>query len=187
MADRSRSPDNANFFLAWFKWIAGAAFPANPFLYRPFFRTDLGWLCYWDGTRWLTVHEYSTSLGFNIGTNGVGATATTNFYSQARPRQEYAPYVTRVAAASFVATTNDGANYWSWDVAGSSSGWGTNNTILAWNTSADTVNVWSAHDAAPSTPNPANYFWFSLRLVTKTLNPGQTFANATIFYHLIVT
>lgn len=167
----------------------GTSFPTSPSPVSgdPFFRTDLGWQCYYDGTRWLTAFEYSVPLGFEVsGAATTGLSATGN-YAQVRPRQEFAPYITRIAAASFTLTTNDGSNYWSWELDGDNNSLGTRNVVLAWTTASDAVNTWVSHDAAPSTPSPANYFWFDLRIATKTGTPGTAFASTTVFYRLIVT
>src|SRR3954469_18270944 len=84
---------------------AGTAFPSTPGTNLLFYRSDLGWLCYYDGTRWLTVHEYSAAFP------QTAFTATSSFVIKPI-RQDYAPYITRLSAQLIVLTTNSAINFW---------------------------------------------------------------------------
>lgn len=184
MADRSRSPDNANFFLSWFKWIAGAAFPANPFLYRPFFRTDLGWLCYWDGTRWLTTHEFPAQFAAQF---AIGASST---LTSVEIRADYSPFVTRATVSERVNTTNDGTNFWQISLRGINVAYGAATTIHTFSTGTmpDTAGTIYQKDSVPTgTQTPSNKARLDVA-VTKNSAPGTLdFYGMTAYYRMIVT
>lgn len=163
-------------------WNSGTAFPGSPATNDRFFRTDLGFLCYYDGTRWLTAHEYSYQAPYNTGS----ATGTiTNTF--ARIRNDYATWFTRVAFNTQVATTNDGSNYWTFQIISYNTTFAANTVIFSVSTNADTVNVWTNHDATPSTQNPANYGGLVVNVSAKTGTPGAFAVMANIYYRLIVT
>lgn len=180
MAGRDRSPDIANLFWSWFKWFAGTAFPTTKFLYRPYFRTDLGWLCYWDGTRWLTLHELSMAFTPVILVNTNDATI------YIRNRTDYAPYFTRIAVTTYTAATNDGTHYWTITFRGIDLTFGAVSNVLAFNTSGDTADTFTSHEAAPGTANPTKYTHFQA-FGTKTSTPGNCTLFITAYYRLIVT
>src|SRR4051812_16129428 len=68
-----------------------------------FFRTDIGFACYYDGTRWLTAHEYPIPI---VPVTAYTAAGSPNATIAAQIRTDYAPYITRVATTLVVATTN---------------------------------------------------------------------------------
>jgi hypothetical protein len=158
----------------------GTSFPASPVSGDQYFRTDLGWLCYYDGTRWLTAHEFAYffpyASGFTVdGDSGNGP----------RIRADYAAYITRVAISTNVATTNSGSAYWTVTLKAVFFGTGVT-TVRTFNTSADTHDVWAEHDAAADTPNPSNAHSFTFYWA-KTGTPGALAYSANIYYRLIVT
>lgn len=63
----------------WKHHGAGASFPTIPQTDATFWRTDRGVLYYYDGTRWLSVNEYTLFLSQDSGTDffTTGVTATT--------------------------------------------------------------------------------------------------------------
>ena len=159
---------------------SGTAFPTGPATNALFYRTDLDWWCFYDGTRWLTVHEYVHPLGATVST---AAATNTDFVI----RTDYAPYVTRVSVVSFVATTNNGANYWTVTISGLDGGKTSATTVLAFNTSADLVNNYISHEAAPSTANPTNRTYWRMGLAITLGAPGVLTVGVALYYRLIVT
>lgn len=159
--------------------VKGAAFPGSPSTGDPFFRDDLGFWCYYDGTRWLTVNEYSVGrAAFTLSADALNHVGIT--------RNDYALYFTRINLALIVATTNDGSNYWSYEVRSYTETVGANTVVLSGNTSSDSADTWTSHTATPSTQNPANYGNLHLDLA-KTSSPGNITAHITANYRLIVT
>ena len=166
---------------------SGTSFPGSPTTNYLFYRTDLGLVCYYDGTRWLTTTEY-TAENFSGNTNSTlfDFAASDSFSFLWRFRTQYAPYFTRVAVTTRVATTNNGTNFWTigFDCYNLSFGAGT--TIYTFTTAADTVNAYTDHEGAPSTPNPSNNTHLALS-VQKTLTPGTLRVLFRAFYRLIIT
>lgn len=144
-----------------------------------FFRTDLGWACYHDGTRWLSP-EAQASLGFA----SASANGAMLYLAQ---RTDYAPYVTRVALNTNTAATNNGTNFWTVQIRGVNATYGGASIIHSRTTAADTAGAWVATSGIPATTlTPADYYFFDV-VVTKTLAPGAITLTAALWYRLIVT
>jgi hypothetical protein len=159
--------------------LAGVAFPGSPTTGDIFFRTDLGFLCFYDGTRWLTCHEYTASV------NGLSGSidASTSFVVH---RNDYQTYFTRIGVITRINTTNDVNNYWSVNVYSYNlPGGGASTTILSFNTAADAIAAYVDHSAAPAVNAPVN--WGSGRaLIAKTLAPGPFALYVTYYFRLII-
>lgn len=147
-----------------------------------FWRTDLGWLCYYDGTRWLTTHEYMIPVQALATFTGPGTLAGTI----TALRTDYAPYFTRVEMTTVVATTNNGSNFWTIDLIGIDLPFVNVSLISNPNTSADSVGVRVNHAAAAGSPAPSNRQFIRGRFTT-TGSPGQLEITISAFYRLIVT
>lgn len=158
---------------------SGGAFPTGIATGFLFFRTDLGWLCSYDGARWLTAHEVAHPIT-------IWTTYTVNTNLDTVLRTDVAPYVTRVAVVTYVATTNTGANYWSATLQGVNGNQTAGTTVLAFTTASDPVDTFTTHEAAASTPNPSNRTYWRLAL-SKTGAPGTLYINAVVYYRSIVT
>lgn len=166
---------------------SGTSFPSSWPNNVPFLRTDLGFLCYYDGTRWLTVHEYERFLFGGTSANTLlDFTASDGFAFLMRLRLDYAPYFTRAAVTTRVSTTNNGSNYWTVSLDTYNLNFGAGTSIYQFNTSADTVNTYTDHEGNPSTPNPSNRHHLVLS-VQKSGSPGTLRCLPAIFYRLIVT
>jgi hypothetical protein len=161
---------------------SGTAFPTSPTTNLVFYRTDLGWLCYYDGTRWLTTFEYAMVLSAFV-SYGTTSPQTTNLQDV---RFDYAPYITRVTFHSRVSTTNDGSNFWSFTIQSINGAVTLSDTIASTTTAAQAVGAITRVDGAASTPNPTNRDWFRVQL-TKTGAPGAVELAAQMNYRLVVT
>ena len=158
----------------------GTSFPGSPSSSARFFRTDLGFECYYDGTRWLTVHEYSVGRQFD--TPAAGTYVIAPFHIT------YAPYITRVVRIIATSATNNGTNYWTIAILGANSTQGATTTVDSANTSAQSANAWATTGSAPSaTATPANNAALDIS-ITATLAPSTlTAVGVTIYYRLIIT
>jgi hypothetical protein len=145
-----------------------------------FFRTDLGFACYMDGTRWLTVHELTMGLAQQ--------TYTVNTTSIVAPfRGGFAPYITRVSTEYQVATTNNAGNKWTLLYRGVNAAYAAATQIHSFNSDAPGAGVWALDDGAPNTTaTPANQAFVDFG-VSKTGSPGTIQVSLTIAYRLIVT
>lgn len=161
---------------------SGNAFPATPVTGTIFFRSDLGFLCYYDGTRWLTCHEFQAALFRVVFTVTASTEIIAPLYKQ------YAPYITRVALETFVATTNNATNFWTVTIRGANDAYGSFTTIHAFTTAAHTVNTWTHTESAAmsGTPTPSNLSLIDVK-ADKTLTPGNISIAASVYYRLIVT
>jgi hypothetical protein len=164
--------------------LRGTAFPGSPATNDTFFRTDLGLLCYYDGTRWLSVDTFSAgSAGALLSSSIANANLSVH-----RLRGDYAPYFTYLTAVTRSATTNNGSNYWTITLEGQATALGTATTIGSFNTSADTVNIYTSHDGfTVSTANPTNRAHLNVNLTIGAGAPGSFLLDFTAFYKLIIT
>lgn len=147
-----------------------------------FWRTDLGFACYYDGTRWLTVQEYMIPVQALTTFTGPGTVAGTI----TALRTDYAPYFTRVEMTTVVATTNNGSNYWTCELIGVDLPFTSVSVVANPNTSADSVGVRVNHAAAAGSPAPSNRQFVRGRFTT-TGSPGQLEITISAWYRLIVT
>lgn len=160
---------------------AGTAFPVAPAIGRVFFRTDLDWWCYWDGTRWLTVHEYAMVLSAFV-SYGTASPQTTNLQNV---RFDYAPYITRVTFHYRVSTTNNGTNFWDMTIQGINGAISASDSIAATSSGAVAAGTIVRVDGAAAIPNPTNRDWFRVQ-ISKTLTPGAIEMAAQMNYRLVV-
>lgn len=163
------------------KFGSGTAFPGSPATNDRFFRTDLGWLCYYDGTRWLTDFEMTM-------TQTQRSTTVAAFLLMGALRDNYAAYITRVNYLLFIGPTHNGSNYWTLTIRGLTSTYGGGNTIDTFNTSAIAASTWTQVARAPNTTSvPASNDFVDLNVAVGAGTPGQLTFILTIFYRLIVT
>lgn len=162
---------------------SGTAFPASYPSNTPFFRSDLGWWCYYDGTRWLTAHEYQMAAGITTyaATNNTGLDHTF--------RGDFSPFITRVAVVTSVATTNNGTNFWTISIQGVNLAKSAATDIYVYTTAAHSVGVLTQVDVGAGTLTNqvlANrQYWRTAAGTTGA--PGTITLHSSIFYRLIVT
>jgi len=160
---------------------AGTVFPTGITSGYRFFRTDLGWECYYDGTRWLTVHEctlplvFLTTIGGNTDSGNIPIPASTT----------YGIYVPRVTVITNVATTNNATNYWSLQGQGLNTANSAADALLAFDTKLDAASTYVVHEGI-STSIPTNKTWFRTN-ATKVGAPGNLTYSAALNYRLIIT
>lgn len=85
---------------------SAGAFPASPATNDLIFRTDLGAVCQWDGTRWLGPPQLVTPQLQRAA--GPGWTTAGGTYVVTLP----ACVITGEIATLYVQTTNNASNYW---------------------------------------------------------------------------
>ncbi len=161
---------------------SGTVFPAQPGYgnNRPFFRTDLGWFCFYDGTQWLTAQEFTVTMqgGTILTWTSISANAS-SIYSPPL-RSDYAPYFTRHSTEVQVAVPNDGSKYWTitlHTVAGN-----TITTVITDGIGAGGWNFFGWAINAAIAGATAVYLSFA-----KTSTPGDLYCSMTLYYRLIVT
>lgn len=88
--------------------MSGTSFPASPATNELFYRTDLQLLFFYDGTRWLTVHEYRETL-YRVD-SVTGSSAPT--YANANPTVANLDMWVTAFTGSTYATGITGSTYW---------------------------------------------------------------------------
>jgi hypothetical protein len=158
----------------------GASFPASPATDDRWFRTDLGFDCYYDGTRWLTVQEYPQTLQTLY-------LAVLGYSGLAAPRIDCIKYFTRLTVIYYAYAPNDASNYWTIDFYGANAAFGAFTIIHTFTTAAATPATNLILDTVPSDQLPTNQA-FLFFAATPTLAPGpiQTLG-AVAYYRLVVT
>lgn len=165
----------------------GTAFPSSPRTNQRFFRTDLGLLCYYDGTRWLTVQEICAPFHMGAHTYPIPLTATQAGYAvQMVDRSQAGIYVTRCEFTTYVTTTTNATHYWTIQPTWYASTGGPTNLGSSFNTSADTASTYTKHSV---TVNSVLTTAFLITFdATKTSSPGSLYVMpALLYYRLILT
>lgn len=86
---------------------AGTSFPSSPVTGERFWRTDLGFEYFWDGTRWLTTIEFSESSQGQRALNPFTSTAYLNM-----PLRSGAIYLTGADYAFYHTVAQSGSVFW---------------------------------------------------------------------------
>ena len=162
-------------------YSSGTSFPGSPATNTLFFRTDLKWLCIYDGTRWLTTQEFAMP-----GLQAALVPATTGAEICYVPlRNDYRPFLTRFCVSTYVAGTNSGSNYWDvllkrYDASASPT------TVVSTSTSADSGSTMTLHDQTINAPLNAAGVYLAF-VVAKTGSPSALYPLISLYCRLIVT
>lgn len=169
-------------------WDSGTSNPGSAVAGDRFWRSDLGRIIYYDGTRWLSVEEYSQDVPFTDASQFTGLSASTNTIARGVvPPLANGAWLTRYHVGTFVATTNNGTNNWTvtptW---GTDAGSFTNFTTFS--TSADTADRYTPHAVTLGSVLDSTARVFRVNC-TKTLSPGNLIilGPITFFYRHIIT
>jgi hypothetical protein len=151
--------------------VKGAAFPGSPSSGDPFFRDDLGFWCWYDGTRWLTETKIATHNSFTGSADGNLA--------YMRVSDQDSKYIEQINMTTRVATTNDSDNYWTVEIDGWNNDASTASAIHIFNTSADAADTFidKTTTSMSQTALPTQEGFFAVN-ITKTGSPG----NIAIYY-----
>lgn len=163
----------------------GNAFPASWNTTIPFWRSDLGVWCKWDGTRWLgpeyqvAQHNYLGSPPFSATTEVLATTI----------RSDYALYLTRFAASFYCGGGVNGTNYWDVKLRRFTAGAGSVDTIVSMRTTGQGWDKVAADKvAADMSNNPLNTTDIVLQVyVEKTLSPNAIYLQAAVWGRYVYT
>jgi hypothetical protein len=163
---------------------SGTAFPTDG-LYSglEYFRTDLGVLCSYDGTRWLgpetpiALHNYRGAPAFSA-TEEILATGL---------RDDRALYLTRFSASYYTGGGVDGSNYWRIYLRRLTSGISVDNIVYIQTTN----NNWykeADKTAADMSNNPLNASDIWLQVwIEKTGSPNSIYVQAQVHGRYVYT
>ncbi len=163
----------------------GSAFPGSPATNDRFFRTDLGALFYYDGTRWLTVNRFFTTTSMQTALFPFAATSLNAPRAMlVVPTGFSDAWVEEVDTAFFVAggTALSGSHKWVITTARQPGG----SSLVTVTIDSGSVSVWRADKQA------VNALWTATNFVletssTKTGTPGNLTFGMMVSYRLVAT
>lgn len=161
----------------------GTTFPISPALNAKFYRTDLNYLCYYDGTRWLTTQLFISEISGQTGIYPV-TTSPVNITYSVIP-QIYQLYIVDFNSSFYVSNPNTGTAYWTAELFQIDSS-NSPTSVTSFNTSLGTFNSWTVANINLNTPLLTSSVVFRLT-ITKTGSPGSCYPIARISYRLIIT
>jgi len=158
-------------------WGSGTAFPSGPATNQRYTRTDLGLDFYWDGTRWVTTTLYTMQPSFQEIASSSGWSSST-ITRGAMPHPTLDIYIVDFWADTYVATTNDGSNYWTMALNGV--------TGASLSTVSNAASSLIQETAAVGQVKTAGNAWIQCD-ITKMSSPGGLTATIAFSYRLIGT
>lgn len=162
--------------------LSGTSFPGSPTSGQRFLRTDRNLEYYYDGTRWLTVNEYT--IPFSILDALQARTSDGTELYAVCDQGANGVYLTRWESATLVITTNDASNYWTVQLV-STTGSGTDGNLgSSFNTSADTAGFYAKDTVTVGAVVNSSALRYQIK-VTKTGAPGGIYMMAAAHYRLI--
>jgi len=162
----------------------GNAFPGSPTIGDPFFRTDLGWLCWYTASGWLTDFEIALPALPNAGF--AGSSSADGVYWYHAVRSDYPLYLTNFTCDTYIGGTNNGSNYYTIQLGRMTSGLSETN-IVNFNTSADTASTVTNHDQTINSLLDASALVLVTHNITKTGSPGGCLVWPCVYARLVVT
>jgi hypothetical protein len=162
-------------------WNAGTSFPVSKATGDRYWRTDLGLEFYWDGTRWVT-----TTLYFTPGTDVSNQTTNVGTGRRTAFGAKFDIFIVDFIVSCYTSATNDGSNYWTWNLAKTSTADAQTNlgTVV---TSGDTAATWYPHvTAINAVVVTATHPLIDMNVI-KTNAPGGVYGNPGFTYRLIAT
>lgn len=162
---------------------AGTSNPGSPSSGDQFFRTDLGFYIYYNGTRWLTVDKYIQEMApFAVLAFNIAATQTSALRCYPFLAPTYDFWIEEFRFTSTVVTTNDGTKYWTIALRNS----GTSDIGTPLTTAADTASATTRHTQTIGALMGTATTHLSVDL-TKTSTPGNIYiAGAAVVGRIVV-
>lgn len=145
-----------------------------------YFRTDLLLECVYDGTRWITAHNWTVPILIpNRSPISVNTTWVT------RIRNDFDLYVERVDCSTVVQTTNNGSNFWTMVFQGINPTITGSANVWVPTTASDTVGVETDHSGISNQVPSVVPAYVGLNL-QKTGAPGNIIVTATFTVRMII-
>lgn len=156
----------------------GTSFPAAPSTNDFFFRTDLGYIFYYDGIQWLTEGEFRQNIFL-----GINLTAITNGNQILGVPSDLDMWVTYFSGSTYQASV-DSSHYWTFTL-NKQDPTGALVALGSFGTSGDTSNTWTTHSQAIGAKvHAADYPTLSMTAV-KTSTPLGLYCQLNVRYRLI--
>jgi hypothetical protein len=139
------------------------------------YRTDRKLLYFYDGTRWLTVQEYVIPLAPANGATDNRSSTFASAFRAAAFTALYDMWLERMLWTSYVSTTNNSSNYWSYDLQKAQQSVDAISLIVSATTQSDTPSRAVSHVTNISALLGTDFSGFRLDL-TKVGSPGNLFS-----------
>lgn len=160
----------------------GTSFPGSPSSGDKFYRTDLNWLCFYDGTRWLTVHEYLADFANQQTLQPI---TTQSYFASVTLRRDYGVYLTRFHGSYYIGPTNNGSNYRTLNLVWGNSA-SSETTLYTTDSSAAAASTNIEWSIAINSVISSSAFYLAISN-TRTGLPSGLYGNFAIAYRLVVT
>jgi hypothetical protein len=161
----------------------GTSMPVSPSTNDLIFRTDLGLVFYYDGTRWLSLTLYTLSFGpMDIGGTWPFTTANSgNVMGRASLwHSDFAIWLVSLYGITYTLATNNGSDFWTFTLVGAVTGTNYGN----FTTAADTAATYTGHKAALNQVAGSTERGIYVN-PAKSGTPGNVYAPTTVTYRLI--
>lgn len=146
-----------------------------------YFRSDLGLACYYDGTRWLTVNEYTCELTTSEAQAASFAGTTVNVRNGI-VRNDYTIQFTRAQADIFCGATNNAANYFTYAFKNDAA----SVTFFSFTTAGDTANANNLHTVTSFTQPGSAFNYLRLDMTVSAGAPSAQFPRAPVVWYRLV-
>jgi hypothetical protein len=160
----------------------GTSFPGSPATNDLYYRTDRGLLYFYDSTRWLTTNVYPLQFGQQFQSGAFTGAGQTRISMAAVWSNTYDMWLIDWRYSSYVATTNNGSNYWTVELRktdGVSSA-----SISAPTTASDAPDTYITHVATIGALLGTANDVLAMDL-TKTSSPGGIYVVGLVSYRLV--
>lgn len=164
----------------------GTSFPGSPATDDLYYRTDLDLLCFYDGTRWLTVTLYEVPFGAGAGSIPFTATAGLGYLPT---NSTYDLWLVDWSMTTLVLTTNDGSNNWTIKLQKTNAAnTATDIDSFSTGTTPDTPTNWVLRQRSLGVLLGGSSTWKQLDLLgTKVGTGGNLYFGSILRYRLVVT
>lgn len=161
----------------------GTSFPGSPSTDDRFYRTDRDLVYFYDGTRWLTVAEYTMPLVVRTAI-GSGISATSTLANAPTRMSAGDMWIEDLRTVVFNSGTSDGSNYWTITLDKlTSANVATNVGTVS--TQNDTTSIWVEHvDAVDEVVAGSAHLAFRV-VATKVASAGNLLCGIEITYRLV--
>lgn len=168
-------------------YTKASSFPATPATNQMCFRTDLGLLCYYDGTRWLTQTLYE--VPFSAGATSLPATATAGL-GYLPVQSTYDMWLVDWTASTLVLTTNNGTDKWALKLEKTNAANAATQIDAGFSTGTtpDTASNWYTRQMTLGVALGGVATWKVIDVLgTKSASAGNLYYSCSLRYRLIVT
>ena len=163
-------------------WNSGTSFPTAATGDR-YWRTDHALECYYDGTRWLSTTLFTATMTtHDVATIQPLSSSPATISRVSLHHTDFQAWLVNLYGETYVNTTNNGTNFWTFALAGAVTGTAYGN----FTTAAQAADTHTGHKTALNVAAGGTERGLTLT-GTKTLSPGAAYWGATLTYRLIVT